>query len=277
MFNQTYTTPEGYTLHKPLLMPDARTFADVAEYVAEWDHVTMNHRNGVLPADGCRPEPRYLSRDDMSPAGATMVALSDLCGFKRDPLARNELGPFGTIDTTQIGGTRRSVAIRLTDAALEAVAPNIVTDDDHLSLEVIVHGNRSDGLPPRALMVLKHGHIIGSHYLAYVDPASLPAYPLAARDQARAELGQRIKAATAWVPWCRPLPGGAMDYGYDGWYPRADESTRLERRGSLPRTRAVEVAHLAADGTLTYYAEGLAHLENLERERDQATTTAQEG
>jgi hypothetical protein len=82
------------------------------------------------------------------------------------------------------------------------VRDRIVTDDDHLSFKVIIHGER-EGRPARALIILSHGHIIGSHYLAYVDPATLPAYPFAARDASSERVAAEIKNARHEVYRCR--------------------------------------------------------------------------
>lgn len=260
MFDQTYTTPEGYTLARPLILPDAGAFSDVLEHLGEWDHQTMSHHAGRPPV--AEPEARYLVADN---AGSRLVEdLSDLAGLRTITRRKgNTVGPFCTVDARQIGGpAHRSIAVRATDATMEALAGRIVTPDDTLSFQVIVH--QRDDMPPRALVIAQHGYIIGSHWLAYVDPDTLPAYPLAARDAAVSELGDRIRAATAWVPWRRDLPGGAFDYGYDGWYPGADTSKTLQRRGSLPHTRPVVVANIDATGRTTYYPEGLAHLVELE-------------
>ena len=137
----TYTTPEGFTLPRPLLLPDARSFTDVLGYVREWDHATMSHNAGVVPRPDLRPEPAKIGD--------------------------NEVGPFCSI---RLVDSRRSIAVRATQAVLDAVAPRIVTGDDHLSFQIIEHKGTG-----RALVILEHGYIIGSHWLAYIDPATIPA------------------------------------------------------------------------------------------------------
>lgn len=145
MFNETYTTPEGFELPRRLLMPDARSFADVLEYVREWDYATMSHKPGKVPRPDLLPAPRLIGR--------------------------NVVGPFCSINLSQLGGpAHRSIAVRATDAVLDVVAPRIVTPDDHLSFKVI--GHKGTG---RALVILEHGYIIGGHWLAYIDPATVPA------------------------------------------------------------------------------------------------------
>jgi hypothetical protein len=143
MADDGYTTPEGYWLARPLLIPDARAFSDVLEYVREWDHATMSHTSGRIPRPELLPAPSMIER--------------------------NEVGPFCSISLTS---GRRSVAVVARPAVLDVVAPRIVTDDDHLSFEVIEHKGRG-----RALVTLQHGYIIGSHWLAYIDPATIPPAP----------------------------------------------------------------------------------------------------
>lgn len=123
----------------PILLPDVSTFGDLFDYVGEWQRTENHERHN--PANGA---PRMIGD--------------------------NEVGPFATVDLRQIGGEQhRSIAVRATDAVIEAVAPRIVTDDDHLSFRLIAHYDA------RVLVVLEHGHIIGSHWLAYIDPATIPA------------------------------------------------------------------------------------------------------
>lgn len=148
MQDTMYATPEGFELYRPLLLPDARTFADVLTYVREWDHATMTGAGGRVP------EP------DLVPLART--------------IGRNALGPFCTIKTLAGGVgpamSRRSVAVVATDAVLKVIRPRIVTPDDHLSFKVIEHQGTG-----RALVIAEHGYIIGSHWLAYIDPATIPA------------------------------------------------------------------------------------------------------
>ncbi len=164
-----YETREGFTLARPLLMPDARSFADVLEYVREWDHETMSHRSGRLPANHDRPEPRYIGADGH---GAQLLrSLTNLAGLPaHDPRERNEIGPYCTVDMAQLGGPKyRGIAVRATDATIDALAPRIVTSDDHLSFKLIAHAGTA-----RVLVIAEHSQILGSHWLAYIDPATVP-------------------------------------------------------------------------------------------------------
>lgn len=141
MNDDGFTTPEGFVLARPLLLPDARTFAEVLTYEREWYHATMSHYAGVVARPELVPRPRMIGR--------------------------NELGPFCTVKTTRDG--RRSIAVTATDAVRDVIRPRIVTDDDHLSFKVIEHAESG-----RALVIAEHGYIIGSHWLAYIDPATIP-------------------------------------------------------------------------------------------------------
>lgn len=144
MTNDMHTTPEDFELARPLLMPDARDFDDVLEYVREWDYATMSHTRGTVPRPDLRPAPQMIER--------------------------NEIGPYCSI---RLAGQRRSVAVVARPAVLDVVAPRIVTPGDHLSFEIIEHADRN-----RALVVLQHNYIIGSHWLAYIDPSTIPAAPM---------------------------------------------------------------------------------------------------
>lgn len=186
---------------RPLLMPEAHAFADVLEYVAEWDHETMSHRAGVLPAGSPRPAPRYVGGNGI---GRELAAIAGLPAPAGDS---NELGPYCSVDLSQLGGPRhRGIAIRATDAVVAALEPRIVTPDDHLSFELIAH--ESTG---RVLVIARHGYISGSHYLAIIDPDTIPAYPFEARDARVRELCDAIRGAEGdHVPFRKDHPGGAV-------------------------------------------------------------------
>lgn len=57
----TYKTPEGFDLPKPLVFPDVRSFGELFTVDRVWDFATMNHRNGYpqpdTPEDLRRPAP----------------------------------------------------------------------------------------------------------------------------------------------------------------------------------------------------------------------------
>lgn len=133
--NDGWTSPEGFWLHRPVLLPGVRSFAEVLEYVGEWIH-----------RPGHEPEP----------------AVAVVYG--------NEISPYCSV--SQAGDRHRGISVKPRDVALDAVRGRIVTDSDRLSWKVIVHEDRG-----RALVILEHGHIIGSHWLAYVDADTIPARP----------------------------------------------------------------------------------------------------
>lgn len=140
-----YTTPEGHYLARALLLPDVLDFAQVLTYLGEWDSATMSESGGKAPA-----------RPDLVP--------------QPSKLGNNVLGPYCTVDLSQVGGAKhRSMAVHPTQAVLDVVRDRIVTDDDRLSFRIIAHSGRE-----RALVILEHGYIIGSHWLAYVDVATIP-------------------------------------------------------------------------------------------------------
>lgn len=78
----------------------------------------------------------------------------------------NEVGPYCSVDVDK---RRWSLDVVASDAVIEAVRPRIVTPDDRLSFKVIEHP--ASGY---ALVICEHGYIIGSHWLAYIDPATIP-------------------------------------------------------------------------------------------------------
>jgi hypothetical protein len=177
-----YTTPEGFQLAHPLALPDARDFSEVLTYAGEWDHAFMTSSGSSYRPD-LVPAPRYWPALPDPPH-----RLGTKSGKTRQ---RNEIGPFCSVEMTQLGGpAHRSIAVTITDDALSAVSGSIVTDDDHMSFKVIGHADTG-----RALIILSHGHIIGSHYLAYVDPATTPAYPFEARDDAAKRVVAEIEAS----------------------------------------------------------------------------------
>ena len=175
---ETYTTPEGFELHRPLLLPDARSFADVLEYCGEWG----GRMDGGY--EGTRPEPRHIPEE--TPADASSWERS---AWRND--GRNEIGPYCTVDLSQHGGPHfRSIAVRATDATMTALEGRIVTPDDTISFRVIAHEGTG-----RALVIAEHGYIIGSHYLAYIDPATIPPYPHERRDVRARELYDALREA----------------------------------------------------------------------------------
>jgi hypothetical protein len=119
-----------------LLLPDVTDFADVLEYLGEY---------------------QYRDRRGESATGAI--------------IGGNIVSTFCSVDLSQLEGPKhRTIEVRPTELAVTAVAPRIVTDDDRMAWKIIAH--RDTGL---ALVILEHGQIIGSHWVAYIDPATIPA------------------------------------------------------------------------------------------------------
>jgi hypothetical protein len=171
------------TFHtRPILLPDAQSFADVLEYVSEWDPT--------------RPTPPRIIRHGDVPRGRQGYAAQQ---------RGNEIGPYCSVDLSQLGGPRhRGIAVRATDATIAALRPQIVTPDDTLSFKLIGH---SDG---RVLVVVQHGYIIGSHWLAFIAPETIPEYPYAARDARMAQISEGLREA-GHTPFQRNLPDGAVE------------------------------------------------------------------
>jgi hypothetical protein len=144
--SETFTTPEGFELPKRLLLPDVRDFADLFEYVREWDHATMTAKDGVIPKPDLVPTPVLV--DNM------------------------RIGPF-----LSFRRTGRCLAIRPTPATVAAVAtPSekfaTIRNEGTVGFELIEHTHTG-----RVLVTAKENQALSSHYLAYIDPATIPAVP----------------------------------------------------------------------------------------------------
>jgi hypothetical protein len=171
-----------------LLLPDAQRFTDVLEYLGEWDHAYLSHHAGELPPMGREIRDRGTRYIPETTPTATSW---ERAAWTRHQDGRNRVGPFCTVDLTQIGGPgHRSIAVRATDAVIAELAPRIVTPDDDLSFRIIAHAGTR-----RALVVASHGYIIGSHWVAYIDPESIPAYPYELRDRRAHEIYESLREA----------------------------------------------------------------------------------
>src|SRR5690606_26566987 len=124
---------------KRILFPDALRLEDVAHYVGP-----------------------YVSEPDPEHTGRQWRTGVDIGG--------NTLSQYANFDMSQLGGPRH-YAIRLepTEEVVSVLRRELVTDDDVLSWQII--GHKDTGL---ALVIVKHGQIIGSRWIAYVDPSSVP-------------------------------------------------------------------------------------------------------
>jgi hypothetical protein len=134
MSRETFLTPEGFELPKRLILPDVRDFADLFEYVSEWD---FQHMTGYDP---------------------------DL----RVVVSNVTIGPFLTAKLLPSG--TRHMAIRPTPATQAALDGCWSTGT--VSFDLIYHKNND-----RVLVTAKENQMILSHYLAYIDLATIPAVP----------------------------------------------------------------------------------------------------
>lgn len=140
-----YPYPEG-TLDRPLLLPRVDSFHEL---------FATSHRIDSLSSP----------REPMFPPREIHTGYAP----KDDYRQSNEIGPFCSVKS---GGQRWYMDVVANDAVIAAVTPRIVTPNDSLSFEIIEHART--GL---ALVILQHGYIIGSHWLAYIDPATIPYRP----------------------------------------------------------------------------------------------------
>lgn len=138
--NETYTTPEGFELYRPLLMPEARTFADVLIAERRWDFATMNHKNGY---------PQAETPEEIELPGLERV-VSRFCSVRNLPF-------------------RHHLMVTPTPALLGILASDQFAFFDRIGFEVIYHESND-----RALIVASASQIIASRWLAYVDAESVP-------------------------------------------------------------------------------------------------------
>lgn len=159
--DEGWTSPEGLWLPKPVHMPDARNFSDVLTYFDEWDSgKTWDHHARWLRVDGTEVVNRPRTAKGNPRLGSNGV---------------NQIGPYCMTQNYPSG--YRSMVVRATDAAMEAIVKRgIVTPDDTLSFKVVIH-NREDTDQQRALVILEHGYILGSIWLAYVNADTIPPRP----------------------------------------------------------------------------------------------------
>jgi protein-L-isoaspartate O-methyltransferase len=164
-------------LLRPLALT-TRDFADVLEYLGEWE----NEDGAAAPRSEVR----------CAPAGRM--------------LGGNQVGPYCAITLTQLGGpNHRAIAARATDATLDALRPLVVTDNDTLHFQLVGHEQAG-----RVLVIVRHGKILGDHWLAYVEPDTLPPYPYAQRDERVEETCQSLRDS-GHTPYMRRLEDGVIE------------------------------------------------------------------
>jgi protein-L-isoaspartate O-methyltransferase len=181
--HDTNTTTTQADEHDGMPRPVAlatRDFAEVIDYLGEWDIV-----DGTAAR---RPD-----------AGASRAPAGRL-------LAGNEVGPYCTLDLSQLGGpAHRAIAAIPTKATLTVLRSRIVTRDDHLHFKAIGHEQTG-----RVLVIASHGKIIGEHWLAYVEADTLPPYPYAQRDERVEETCQSLREG-GHSPYVRRLEDGVIE------------------------------------------------------------------
>ena len=178
MYDRVYTTPEGFTLHKPLLLPQVTRLDQVLTVERRWDYATMNHRNGVAGSE--RP-------DDIEYGGLTF---SRFC-----PIRHMRGEPRWVVTPTE----------QAMDACLSAFG-----FDYTVGWEVIYHASAD-----RCLVVASQVELISSRYVAYVLPSSVPvATDTEVVDAIATTLGttsewnaDQLETIANLVGWARPHPG----------------------------------------------------------------------
>lgn len=138
----TYTTPEGFELHRPLLLPDVRDFTEVLTVERPWDFATMNHRNGYPQAE----TPKEITREGFD------RTVSRFCSTRNMDRPHFQVTP--------------------TDRVLELIYsldPEHFAFFDTVSFEAIYHPANE-----RVLILGSASQIIASRYLAYVTLESVP-------------------------------------------------------------------------------------------------------
>ena len=144
MTNETYATPEGFELYRPLIFPDARDFGELFEDVFPWNYATMNHRNGY---------PQPATPKDIEREGFERV-VSHFCATRNLPKGRSlHVTPRATL-LDRIFSDSNDFAFF-----------------DRVSFEAIYHEKNN-----RVLITAQASGIIASRWLAYVDPTTVPVF-----------------------------------------------------------------------------------------------------
>lgn len=143
MNDTLYTTPEGFVLHKQLLLPDAHDFTDLLTAERRWDFATMNHYNGYPQAD----TPEEIT-DNTRPYGDR-------------PVSR-------FLSVNQFPG-HYHLQITPTERLLEVLWSDVVVFFTRIELSAIYHESND-----RVLLTASATNIIASRWIAYLDPATVP-------------------------------------------------------------------------------------------------------
>lgn len=157
----TYKTPEGFDLYKPLIFPNVRDFTELLTVEGPWDFATMNHKSGYAQPT----TPKDIGRGGFE---------TDKSGsFFATSNADRTVGRF--CSTRNLPG-RGSLFVTPTDMLLRRIfADESESLDfaffDHVSFEAIYHESND-----RVLVVASASGILASRWLAYVDPATVPSF-----------------------------------------------------------------------------------------------------
>lgn len=147
----TYTTPEGFELYKPLVFPDVRDFAELFTVERAWDFETMNHRNGDPQPD----TPPNITRD----------------GFTRWSGYTDEINVGRFLATRNLPNVPH-LMVTPTQMVLDVIFDRDRLEFaffDHVSWEAIYH-ERND----RVLVTASASRILATRWVAYIDPATIP-------------------------------------------------------------------------------------------------------
>lgn len=137
----TYTTPEGFELSRPLLFPDVTDFADLFTFERFWDFATMNHKNGYPQAD----TPENITREGWD------KEVTRFCSVRNLPGAAHMM-------------------VTPTALILDRIFAYLdFAFFDRVGFELIYHERTN-----RVLVVASASGIIASRWLAYIDPATVP-------------------------------------------------------------------------------------------------------
>lgn len=125
----------GYT-SKPLVFPDVRSFGELFEGYAPWNS-TLSRRS--------------------TPQAFPPVKVEG---------AKGSIGPYLVVS----GGEHRSMAVKPNQAVIDYIVSNMfsILSDDTIYFEIVIRDENE------ALVTAKYNKIIGSRWLALIDPKTIP-------------------------------------------------------------------------------------------------------
>lgn len=148
--SDTYTTPEGFPLYRPLMMPDAREFGEVLTAERAWDFETMNHRSGKRGPE--TPDEITVHGSPASLAYPDRI-VSRFCSVRNMPAGRGHM------------------LVTPTEATLDVLRGDEFQFFDRVGFEAIYHASTD-----RVLIVAGASGLIASRWLAYVRLDSVPVF-----------------------------------------------------------------------------------------------------